>query len=132
MSTVDDGRMPLVEHLRELRNRLAKGLLAVTVGIVASFFFWEPILDLLSAPYTPYCESVGDEQCKLFAFGPLEQFAIRLKVSSMAGILASSPVWLYQLGPSSRRRCTARRSATRPGSWSPRCSSSSPATWWPT
>jgi len=94
MSTVDEGRMPLIEHLRELRNRLAKGLLAVTVGIVAAFFFWEPILELLSAPY---CEVVEGD-CRLFAFGPLEQFAIRLKVSSMAGVLASSPVWLYQLG----------------------------------
>ena len=96
MSTVvDDGRMPLVEHLRELRNRLAKGLLAVTVGIVGAFFFWEPILEFLSAPY---CDSAGSGNCALYAFGPLEQFAIRLKVSSMAGVLLSSPVWLYQLG----------------------------------
>jgi len=94
-TVVDDGRMPLVEHLRELRNRLAKGLLAVTVGIVAAFFFWEPILELLSEPY---CEAVQNGSCELYAFGPLEQFAIRLKVSSMAGILLSSPLWLYQLG----------------------------------
>jgi len=95
MSTVDDGRMPLAEHLRELRNRLAKGLLAVTVGIVAAFFFWEPIKDLLTAPY---CDAVGDASCDLYAFGPLEQFGIRLKVSSIAGVLLSSPVWLYQIG----------------------------------
>jgi len=95
MST-DDGRMPLAEHLRELRNRLAKGLLAVTVGIVGAFFFWEPIKDLLTAPY---CDAIGDAtQCDLYAFGPLEQFAIRLKVSSIAGVLLSAPVWLYQIG----------------------------------
>ena len=99
----DDGRMPLVEHLRELRNRLGKGLLAATVGIVLAFFFWEPILEVLSKPY---CDSVGEVPpggaigtgCQLFAFGPLEQFAIRLKTSSIAGIVLSSPVWLYQLG----------------------------------
>ena len=90
-----DGRMPLTEHLRELRNRLAKALLFVTLGIVAAFFFWQPVLDLLREPY---CRSQGDASCGLYAFGPLEQFSIRLKVSSIAGVVLSSPFWLYQLG----------------------------------
>ena len=45
--------MPLAEHLRELRNRLAKAMLAIVlVTVVAAFFynviiifFTEPILD---------------------------------------------------------------------------------------
>lgn len=91
-----DGRMPLIEHLRELRNRLAKSMLAITIGIVAvGFFFWEPILGLLREPY---CQSGVSNDCRLFAFGPLEQFAIRVKVSSIAGVVVTSPVWLYQLG----------------------------------
>lgn len=87
--------MPLVEHLRELRNRLGKTLLAITVGIVLAFVFWEPILAFLREPY---CRSAGADKCQLYAFGPLEQFAIRLKVSSIAGVVLSAPVWLYQLG----------------------------------
>lgn len=90
-----DGRMPLVEHLRELRTRLGISLLVITVGIIASFFFWEPILGFLRQPY---CRSVGAKQCQLYAFGPLEQFAIRIKVSSIAGVVLTAPVWLYQLG----------------------------------
>ena len=90
-----DGRMPLVEHIRELRNRLAKSLLAITVGIVLAFAFWEPILSFLREPY---CKSVGNGACQLYAFGPLEQFAIRIKVSSIAGVVLTSPLWLYQLG----------------------------------
>lgn len=92
---LSDGRMPLVEHLRELRYRLGMALLAVTVGIVLAFAFWEPILALLRQPY---CRSVGRDACQLYAFGPLEQFAIRLKVSSIAGVVLSAPVWLYQVG----------------------------------
>ena len=87
--------MPLVEHLRELRGRLAKSLLAITVGIVVSFFFWEPILDVLQQPY---CQAVVGETCGLYTFGPLEAFAIRLKVSSIAGVVLTAPVWLYQIG----------------------------------
>jgi sec-independent protein translocase protein TatC len=91
----NDGRMPLVEHLRELRGRLAKSLLIITVGIVASFIFWEPILEFLRQPY---CDAVGSGACQLFAFGPLEAFAIKLKTSSIAGVVLTSPLWLYQLG----------------------------------
>ncbi len=87
--------MPLVEHLQELRTRLGRGLLAVTVGVVLAFFFWEPILTFLRQPY---CRSVGRGSCQLYAFGPLEQFTIRLKVSSIAGVVLSAPLWLYQLG----------------------------------
>ena len=68
-----DGRMPLVEHLRELRTRLGISLLVITVGIIASFFFWEPILGFLRQPY---CRSVGAKQCQLYAFGPQAQRAI--------------------------------------------------------
>jgi sec-independent protein translocase protein TatC len=87
--------MPLVEHLHELRNRLAKSLLAITVGIVVSFLFWEPILDFLRQPL---CESDVPGDCGLFTFGPVEAFAIKLKTSSIAGVVFTAPVWLYQLG----------------------------------
>ncbi len=90
-----DGRMPLMEHLRELRNRLAKSLLAITGGIVVAFVFWEPILAFLREPY---CRSAGQDACSLYAFGPLEAFAIKLKTSSIAGVVLTAPVWLYQLG----------------------------------
>jgi sec-independent protein translocase protein TatC len=90
-----DGRMPLVEHLRELRNRLGKSLLAITVGIIVSYLFWQDILDFLREPY---CRSTGDAACDLYAFGPLETFAIQLKTSSIAGVVFTAPIWLYQLG----------------------------------
>lgn len=97
-----DGRMALIEHLRELRNRLGVSLLALAVCVIAAFVFREPIFDLLKQPY---CDTVQAKeatglaaQCQLFAFGPFEQFAVSLRVSFIAGVVVSSPVWLYQLG----------------------------------
>jgi len=87
--------MPLVEHLRELRSRLGRSMLAITIGIVLAFIFWQPILDFLREPY---CRSAGRDKCGLYAFGPLEAFAIKLKTSSIAGVVLTAPVWLYQLG----------------------------------
>lgn len=100
--------MPLAEHLRELRNRLAKALLAiVAVTIVAAFFY----MDIISFFTKPILESVGcaksfeelaktstDEQCAQITInGLLTPFTLALKVSLMAGVVLASPIWLYQL-----------------------------------
>lgn len=94
--------MALVDHLRELRNRLGISLLALAVCVVVAFFLREQIFDLLKQPY---CDTVQAReatglaaQCQLFAFGPFEQFAVSLRVSFIAGVLGSAPIWLYQLG----------------------------------
>ncbi|MBV7695385.1 twin-arginine translocase subunit TatC [Streptomyces sp. TRM70350] len=108
-----EGRMPLAEHLRELRNRLAKALLAiVAVTIVAAFFyndiinfFTEPILDSVgcSQSFEELARASAEnarntEPCAQITInGLLTPFTLALKVSLMAGIVLASPVWLYQL-----------------------------------
>ncbi|MGD1224818.1 MULTISPECIES: twin-arginine translocase subunit TatC [Streptomyces] len=105
-----EGRMPLAEHLRELRNRLAKAMLAIVlVTIVAAFyyndiinFFTKPVLDSVGCPKS-FAELAkmpkGDDgQCAQITInGLLAPFTLALKVSLMAGVVLASPVWLYQL-----------------------------------
>ena len=97
-----DGRMALVEHIRELRNRLGISLLALAVCVVVAFFLREQVFDLIKRPYcqTDVAQEAIDlsGECELYAFGPFEQFAVSLRISFIAGVLVSSPVWLYQLG----------------------------------
>ncbi|HMA47119.1 MAG TPA: twin-arginine translocase subunit TatC [Frankiaceae bacterium] len=97
--TVEDSRMTLTEHLYELRNRLAKALVAFTVATAVCFVFEPHLFDVLKAPYCdlPASKRLGGEQCSLYFFGVLDAFFIRLKISMIAGGLVSSPVWLYQL-----------------------------------
>lgn len=91
-----DGRMSLVEHLVELRNRSAKALAAFAVCVVVVFVFWEPVYDFLREPY---CQTeAGRESCDLVALGIFDQFKVRLRVAFIGGAIVSSPVWLYQLG----------------------------------
>jgi sec-independent protein translocase protein TatC len=87
--------MALADHLRELRNRLGISLLALAVGVVIAFIFWQPIYDFLSQPY---CDTQKGKECNLYAFGIFDQFLVRLKVSFIAGSVITAPVWLYQLG----------------------------------
>ena len=87
-----DGRMTVVEHLSELRRRLIISLLAIAVGAVVCFVFFDTILEVLVDPYT---EISGNE--RLIFTDPLEAFTTRLRVSGYGGIALASPVLLWQL-----------------------------------
>ncbi|MDQ3145884.1 MAG: twin-arginine translocase subunit TatC [Actinomycetota bacterium] len=94
----DPGRMTLVEHLAELRNRLIKALLAVVIGGAVGFALYDPVLDQLVDPYCQILkEQAPDRACRLVITDPLESFSIRLKLSAYLGLLFASPVVLWQL-----------------------------------
>ncbi|QRX90336.1 MULTISPECIES: twin-arginine translocase subunit TatC [Streptomyces] len=103
-----EGRMPLAEHLRELRNRLAKAVLAIlVVTIAAAFsykgivnFFTRPVLDSVGCPtsFADLAKQTTDTACaRITINGLLAPFTLTLKVSLMAGVVLASPVWLFQL-----------------------------------
>ncbi|MET9972162.1 twin-arginine translocase subunit TatC [Streptomyces sp. NPDC006356] len=96
-----EGRMPLVEHLRELRNRLAKGMLAITVVTIVAAFYNAELMKFLSDPVPRCTTGLGETTggaCAVVAYTDLlSPFTTTVKVSLMAGIVLSSPVWLYQL-----------------------------------
>jgi sec-independent protein translocase protein TatC len=94
-----EGRMPLMEHLRELRNRIVKIALAVVAGAIVSWAFYNRIWGLMQRPY---CQAVG--YCKLNTFGHtliyngvMDGFYLHIKVAIIAGAILTSPIWLYQL-----------------------------------
>jgi sec-independent protein translocase protein TatC len=96
-----DGTMTLIEHLSELRSRLFKAALFVAVGTIVGWFLYDQLLTLLKHPYCAlpperrYNSANG--QCQLVFFGIADGFMIRLKVALLAGIVMSTPFWLYQL-----------------------------------
>jgi sec-independent protein translocase protein TatC len=102
-----EGRMPLADHLRELRNRLAKAMLAiVVVTIVAAFFyndiinfFTKPVLSSVGCPtnFTELAKQKDGTCAQITINGLLAPFTLALKVSLMAGVTLASPVWLFQL-----------------------------------
>lgn len=100
-----EGRMPLADHLRELRNRLLIAVVAVVVITSVTAFFYQDLIDFL---IHPILESVGCTEgrkkqanghpcAEMTVNGLVAPFSIALKVSLMAGVVFSTPVWLYQL-----------------------------------
>ena len=96
-----DGRMPLMDHLRELRNRVVKMALALAAGMTAGFIFFSQAWHVIERPLCSAtirghsgCRTLGVNQ--LVLNGPLDAFYLRVKVALIVGVILSSPVWLYQ------------------------------------
>jgi sec-independent protein translocase protein TatC len=92
--------MTLVEHLQELRARLAKSLIAVfLVTIVVGVWAYHPIFNAMVHPYCaiPADKRTLGEKCSLIFTHPTDAFLIRIKVALIGGVILSMPIWLYQL-----------------------------------
>jgi sec-independent protein translocase protein TatC len=96
----DDGTMTLIEHLRELRNRVFKGVLAIVVATIASFFFYDELFELLTEPFQTTVDDLAEEEgldATLTLTGVADAFTLQIKTCLVAGIVIASPVWLYQI-----------------------------------
>jgi len=95
--------MTLVAHLTELRNRIAKALLALLVATAVAFWWYEHGLgEFIRAPYCGLDPDLryggnADGGCGLLITDVFGGVFIRLKVSFLAGAVLSAPFWLYQL-----------------------------------
>jgi sec-independent protein translocase protein TatC len=98
-----EGRMPLMEHIRELRNRLVKACLALLIGmgigLIPAVFnrTWHFVERPFCAAVINHqhgCHQVGDT---LVINGIFDPFTLRIQMAFYVGLILSSPVWLYQL-----------------------------------
>jgi Sec-independent protein translocase protein (TatC) len=96
------GRMPLLDHIRELRHRVVKMALALIAGMTAGFVLFGPAWHVIERPLCSAtirghsgCRTLGVNQ--LVLNGPLDAFYLRVKVALIVGVIVSSPIWLYQI-----------------------------------
>ncbi|WP_432488964.1 twin-arginine translocase subunit TatC [Kineococcus sp. SYSU DK018] len=84
--------MPLREHLEELRKRLFRAALGIVLGAAAGWWLWpNVVLPILAMP----AESLPNGGLNYAAaVSPLD---IQVKGALWVGVIASSPVWIYQL-----------------------------------
>jgi sec-independent protein translocase protein TatC len=100
----DDGRMPFMDHVKELRYRLIRSLLAVIAGIVVGYLIHNWVIGKIE---NPICHIAGihglgtpTAQCPngvLTIEGALSPVTLTFKVSLVVGLIVACPVWSYQL-----------------------------------
>ncbi len=98
MSTddIDDSSAPLMEHLKELRDRILISLAAFVAGILIAFAVWNPIFNFLTSPICDALEGRGQE-CQLVLIKLQEGFFVAFRISVMGGFILAFPVIAWQL-----------------------------------
>jgi sec-independent protein translocase protein TatC len=91
-----EGRMTLAAHLRELRSRLVKAILAIAAGGVFGLVFYQQIIDAFIGPFKDVAES-EDLTAEINFGGIADPFVIPLKIALLVGVILASPVWIYQI-----------------------------------
>ncbi|HEX2582343.1 MAG TPA: twin-arginine translocase subunit TatC [Dongiaceae bacterium] len=89
-----DEKMPLLDHLIELRRRLLYSAAGFVVAFAACFYFAQPIFDFLAHPLAVIVQSEGHR----FIYTDLtEVFFTQVKVAAFAALCLSFPVIAVQL-----------------------------------
>jgi len=91
MSDIDDSKMPLLDHLIELRSRLLWSFLALAIAFGISLYFARPIFGFLVQPL------LASGQTKLIYTAIFEAFFVEIKVAFFAASFFSFPVFATQL-----------------------------------
>ena len=86
-------RLPLWEHLEELRNILIRSLLALSVGAIAAYCFCDEIVKFLERPLIGV---LPEGQRHLYFTGVADKFLIYFKVSLLSSLILTGPFLLYQ------------------------------------
>ena len=91
-----EGRMPLMDHLRELRNRVIKAVAAILVGLAIGLI--PAVHDRLwSFVYHPFKAAALADHTKLIVIGVLDPFTIWLQLAFFFALIITCPYWLYQV-----------------------------------
>src|SRR5215469_5113509 len=104
-----EARMPLMEHIRELRNRVIKAVLVVCAGAAAGWFIEPSVWTFITRPYCKLPARVRNgvqpglpagaghtHDCHLIVTGLFDYFFLHLKLAIAIGVIISAPFWMYQ------------------------------------
>ncbi|MFC7492341.1 MULTISPECIES: twin-arginine translocase subunit TatC [unclassified Knoellia] len=92
-----EGRMSLGDHLREFRRRVLLAAATVVVAAVAAGLNYDRIFIFLADPFYDYKRANPQNAISLNFGEATSAFSNLITLSVFVGVIAASPVWLYQL-----------------------------------
>lgn len=100
MASTSDGRMPLLEHLREFRKRIVRATFFIIAFALVGWFFYNKIITTLAQPVCDLKQAQvsGATHCgSLYINGVLGPLNLQIKVALLTGVILAAPFWIYQL-----------------------------------
>lgn len=94
---MDEKEYSLVEHLADLRKRLARALVGVGIVAAAAFAVSDRLLEALREPMIAIVREVHGQAARFIVTSPAEYFVAQMKVALVAGLFLASPWVLYQV-----------------------------------
>src|SRR5690606_13503306 len=91
----EDKKMPLLEHLVELRRRLLYSVVAFIIAFIVCFYFAQHMFNFLAAPLAEY---FSDAAGRRFIYTDLtEPFFTNVKLGAFGALCVSFPIVAAQL-----------------------------------
>ena len=100
MAATPSGRMPLLEHLRELRRRVVISSIIIAAASALGWIFYNPIITTLAKPVCDLSKAQASSATHcgaLYINGVLGPLNLQIKVALLTGLIISAPLWLYQI-----------------------------------
>jgi sec-independent protein translocase protein TatC len=88
-----EGKMGFLEHLDELRTRIIRSCIAIGVGMVVAFAFYDRLADIV---LDPIMRSLPPGSALVF-IRPGEGFSFYLNISLIGGFLLAAPFVMHQV-----------------------------------
>lgn len=93
METSEDSKMSLTDHLLELRKRLTRSIIALSIGFFFCYFFKDQLFAVITKPLT----DALPKGSYLIYTGLTQAFFTYMKISFFASLVLTSPFIMYQV-----------------------------------
>lgn len=94
---IGPARMPLMDHLCELRMRCIRIVVVLIIAICFFYMSTPTVAQFLLAPVTPYMPTDAEGHAIINVFGAFEAFGVRLKIALWTSLVACAPFCLWQI-----------------------------------
>lgn len=92
---IEASKAPLMDHLIELRSRMIKVLIGMTIAFVIGLIFASDIFQILAKPYADAL--ANKDNARLIFTGMMEKFVVNIKVALYAALMVTFPLIAIQI-----------------------------------
>lgn len=94
---IGPARMPLTEHLGELRMRLVRIVVVLLIAVCVFYLASGTVGQLLLLPIADYLPRAEDGTVELYFLNAFDPFTVKFKIAFWMSLVATSPIILWQI-----------------------------------